>query len=112
MSVAPRDRSIGSTAPWATRCVERICRHSFAIGLESSPDLSASRKVAEAIGTVHHEIHFTVQEGLDAIRDVIYFLENKGYRVQVNGHGQVINQMPQPGEKAHKGQTISVILNK
>lgn len=49
--------------------------HSFAIGLECAPDLAAARKVAEHIGTVHHEIHYTVQEGLDAIRDVIYFIE-------------------------------------
>jgi asparagine synthase (glutamine-hydrolysing) len=49
--------------------------HSFAVGLKGSPDLAAARKVADAIGTVHHEIHFTVQEGLDAIRDVIYYLE-------------------------------------
>lgn len=49
--------------------------HSFAVGLKGSPDLIAARKVADAIGTVHHEIHFTVQEGLDAIRDVIYYLE-------------------------------------
>jgi len=49
--------------------------HSFAIGLEGSPDLEASRKVADHIGTVHHEITFTVQEGLDAISDVIYHLE-------------------------------------
>jgi len=49
--------------------------HSFAVGLEGSPDLEAARKVADHIGTIHHEIHFTVQEGLDAIRDVIYFLE-------------------------------------
>ena len=49
--------------------------HSFAIGLKGSPDLLASRKVADHIGTVHHEIHFTIQEGLDALRDVIYHLE-------------------------------------
>jgi asparagine synthase (glutamine-hydrolysing) len=49
--------------------------HSFAVGLIGSPDLTAAKKVAEYIGTVHHEIHFTVQEGLDAIRDVIYHLE-------------------------------------
>lgn len=49
--------------------------HSFAVGLEGSPDLAASRKVADHIGTVHHEIHFTIQEGLDALRDVIYHLE-------------------------------------
>lgn len=49
--------------------------HSFAVGLEGAPDLKAAQKVADMIGTVHHEIHFTIQEGLDAIRDVIYFLE-------------------------------------
>lgn len=49
--------------------------HSFAVGLVGSPDLAAARKVADHIGTVHHEIHFTIQEGLDAIRDVIYHLE-------------------------------------
>lgn len=49
--------------------------HSFAVGLESSPDLKAAKKAAEHIGTIHHEIHFTIQEGLDAIRDVIYYLE-------------------------------------
>ncbi len=49
--------------------------HSFAVGLIGSPDLAAARKVAEHIGCVHHEINFTVQEGLDAIRDVIYHLE-------------------------------------
>ncbi len=49
--------------------------HSFAIGLVGSPDLEAAKRVADHIGTVHHEINFTVQEGLDAIRDVIYHLE-------------------------------------
>ncbi|CCG86600.1 asparagine synthase B [Erwinia piriflorinigrans] len=49
--------------------------HSFAVGLEGSPDLKAAKTVAEHLGTVHHEIHFTVQEGLDAIRDVIYHIE-------------------------------------
>lgn len=49
--------------------------HSFAVGLEGAPDLVAAQKVADMIGTVHHEIHFTIQEGIDAIRDVIYFLE-------------------------------------
>lgn len=49
--------------------------HSFAIGLVGSPDLAASRKVADHIGTIHHEITFTIQEGLDAVRDVIYHLE-------------------------------------
>lgn len=49
--------------------------HSFAVGLKGSPDLAAAQKAADHIGTVHHEIHFTIQEGLDAIRDVIYHLE-------------------------------------
>ncbi len=49
--------------------------HSFSVGLEGSPDLAAAQKVASHIGTVHHEIKFTIQEGLDAIRDVIYNLE-------------------------------------
>lgn len=49
--------------------------HSFAIGLTGSPDLAAARKVADHIGTVHHEINFTVEEGLDAVRDVIYHIE-------------------------------------
>ena len=49
--------------------------HSFSVGLEGSPDLAAAQKVAEHIGTVHHEIKFTIQEGLDAIRDVVYNLE-------------------------------------
>ncbi len=49
--------------------------HSFSVGLEGSPDLAAAQKVADHIGTVHHEIKFTIQEGLDAIRDVIYNLE-------------------------------------
>jgi asparagine synthase (glutamine-hydrolysing) len=49
--------------------------HSFVIGLEGSPDLAAARTVADEIGTVHHEIHYTIQEGLDAIKDVIYHIE-------------------------------------
>ena len=49
--------------------------HSFAVGLVGSPDLIAAKKVAAHIGTIHHEVHFTVQEGLDALRDVIYHLE-------------------------------------
>ncbi|MDO9039039.1 MAG: asparagine synthase B [Lutibacter sp.] len=49
--------------------------HSFSVGLEGSPDLAAAQLVAEHIGTVHHEIKFTIQEGLDAIRDVVYNLE-------------------------------------
>ncbi|SEG65204.1 asparagine synthase B [Sphingobacterium lactis] len=49
--------------------------HSFAVGLEGSPDLIAAKKAADHIGTIHHEVNFTIQEGLDAIRDVIYHLE-------------------------------------
>ena len=49
--------------------------HSFAIGLKGSPDLAAARKVSEHIATTHHEVEYTVQEGLDAIRDVIYHIE-------------------------------------
>lgn len=49
--------------------------HSFAVGLVGSPDLAAARKVADYIGSIHHEINFTIQEGLDALRDVIYHLE-------------------------------------
>ena len=49
--------------------------HSFAVGLENSPDLIAARKVADHLKTVHHEIHFTIQEALDSLEDVIYYLE-------------------------------------
>ena len=49
--------------------------HSFSVGLESAPDLKAARKVAKHIGSVHHEIIYTIQEGLDAINDVIFSLE-------------------------------------
>ena len=49
--------------------------HSFSVGLEGSPDLAAAQEVAKYIGTVHHEIKFTIQEGLDAIREVVYHLE-------------------------------------
>ncbi|PQJ67455.1 asparagine synthase B [Photobacterium angustum] len=49
--------------------------HSFAVGLEGAPDLKAAREVADKIGTVHHEMTYTIQEGLDAIRDVIYHIE-------------------------------------
>lgn len=59
----------GNTRAWWPRL------HSFAIGLEGAPDLAKARKVADHIGTVHHEIHYTVQEGLDALRDVIYHIE-------------------------------------
>lgn len=59
----------GRTAAWWPQL------HSFSIGLETSPDLRAAREVARHIGSVHHEFHFTVQEGLDALSDVIYHLE-------------------------------------
>ena len=59
----------GNTPSWWPRL------HSFAIGLAGAPDLAPARKVAEFIGAVHHEIHFTIQEGLDALSDVIYHLE-------------------------------------
>lgn len=59
----------GTTRAWWPRL------HSFAIGLEGAPDLANARKVAGHIGTVHHEIHYTVQDGLDALRDVIYHIE-------------------------------------
>ena len=59
----------GSTPAWWPRL------HSFAVGLKGAPDLAKARLVAEHIGTVHHEINYTIQEGLDAIRDVIYFIE-------------------------------------
>ena len=49
--------------------------HSFAVGLKGAPDLAKAKLVANHIGTVHHEINYTIQEGLDAIRDVIYFIE-------------------------------------
>ena len=49
--------------------------HSFAVGLKGAPDLQKARVVADHIGTVHHEINYTIQEGLDAVRDVIYYIE-------------------------------------
>lgn len=49
--------------------------HSFAVGLKGAPDLAKAKEVADFIGTVHHEINYTIQEGLDTIRDVIYYIE-------------------------------------
>lgn len=71
------------TKIYAARRIENDCQseawwpqlHSFAIGLKGSPDLAAAQKVADHLGTVHHQIHFTIQEGLDALRDVIYHIE-------------------------------------
>ena len=59
----------GSSQAWYPRL------HSFAIGLKDAPDLKKARIVADYLGTVHHEIHYTIQEGLDALRDVIYHIE-------------------------------------
>lgn len=59
----------GETSAWWPQL------HSFAVGLKGSPDLIAAKKVAEHIDTVHHEVEYTIQEGLDAVRDVIYHLE-------------------------------------
>lgn len=59
----------GNEAAWWPRL------HSFAVGLKGAPDLAKAKMVADHIGTVHHEINYTIQEGLDAIRDVIYFIE-------------------------------------
>ena len=71
------------TESYAERRIETDCRsrawwprlHSFAVGLKGAPDLAKARLVADYIGTVHHEINYTIQEGLDALRDVIYFIE-------------------------------------
>ncbi|MDG1733911.1 MAG: asparagine synthase B [Thalassotalea sp.] len=49
--------------------------HSFACGLKGSPDLAAAQKVADSIGTIHHSIEFTVQDGIDALKEVIYHIE-------------------------------------
>ena len=59
----------GKTEAWFPRL------HSFAIGLEGAPDLKKARVVADYLGTVHHEIHYTIEEGIDALRDVIYHIE-------------------------------------
>lgn len=66
---AHRIENGGKTEAWWPRL------HSFAVGLEGAPDLAKARLVAGHIGTVHHEIHYTIQEGLDALRDVIRFIE-------------------------------------
>jgi len=66
---AKRIETDGAEKAWWPRL------HSFAVGLKGAPDLAKAREVADFIGTVHHEINYTIQEGLDAIRDVIYFIE-------------------------------------
>ena len=66
---AKRIETEGKAEAWWPRL------HSFAVGLKGAPDLVAAKKVADYIGTVHHEINYTIEEGLDAIRDVIYYIE-------------------------------------
>lgn len=66
---ARRVEEDGQSTAWWPRL------HSFAVGLKGAPDLAKAKEVADHIGTVHHEINYTIQEGLDAIRDVIYFIE-------------------------------------
>lgn len=66
---AHRVESDGDEKAWWPRL------HSFAVGLKGAPDLAKAKVVADYIGTVHHEINYTIQEGLDAIRDVIYYIE-------------------------------------
>ncbi|MCH3995180.1 MAG: asparagine synthase B [Prevotella sp.] len=68
--VGHRVEDNGNSVAWWPRL------HSFAIGLKGAPDLAKAKLVADYIGTVHHEINYTIQEGLDAIRDVIYFIES------------------------------------
>lgn len=68
--VGHRVEDNGNSVAWWPRL------HSFAIGLKGAPDLAKAKLVADYIGTVHHEINYTSQEGLDAIRDVIYFIES------------------------------------
>lgn len=66
---ANRVEDDGNSAAWWPQL------HSFAIGLKGAPDLAKAKMVADHLGTVHHEINFTVQDGLDALRDVIYHIE-------------------------------------
>jgi asparagine synthase (glutamine-hydrolysing) len=66
---AKRVETAGETDAWWPQL------HSFAIGLKDAPDLAAAKKAADMLGTVHHEIYYSIQEGLDAIRDVIYHIE-------------------------------------
>ncbi len=66
---ARRIESESQSAAWWPRL------HSFAVGLKGAPDLAKAKEVADYIGTVHHEINYTIQEGLDALRDVIYYVE-------------------------------------
>lgn len=50
--------------------------HTFSIGIQGAPDLIAAREVAHQLGTKHHEFHFTVEEGIDAVYDLVYHLES------------------------------------
>ena len=77
----PRPRLVLITS---TRCATRRRRrtpgsdepvHSFSIGIKGAPDLLAAKKVADHLGTIHHEIHFTPEEALDALPDIVYHLE-------------------------------------
>jgi asparagine synthase (glutamine-hydrolysing) len=76
-----RDAVYGPSSPVADNLIEEATLlgwprlHSFSIGLENSPDLAAAQKAADYLGTAHHEYVFTVQEGLDALPEVIYHLE-------------------------------------
>ncbi|KAH7690021.1 Asparagine synthase (glutamine-hydrolyzing) protein [Dioscorea alata] len=69
-AVASRHLSeVKSAIQWGSRL------HTFCVGLKGSPDLKAAREVADYLGTIHHEFHFTVQEGIDALEEVIYHIE-------------------------------------
>ena len=50
--------------------------HTFSIGIQGAPDLLAAREVAHQLGTTHHEFHFTVEEGIDALYDLVYHIES------------------------------------
>ncbi|XP_039127093.1 asparagine synthetase [glutamine-hydrolyzing] 2-like [Dioscorea cayenensis subsp. rotundata] len=70
-SVASRNLSeVKSTIQWGSRL------HTFCVGLKGSPDLKAAREIADYLGTIHHEFHFTVQEGIDALEEVIFHIES------------------------------------
>lgn len=68
-SVASRYLAGSAAAQWGTQL------HTFCVGLKGSPDLRAAKEVADYLGTRHHEFHFTVQEGIDALEEVIYHTE-------------------------------------
>ncbi|KAL3622078.1 Asparagine synthetase [Castilleja foliolosa] len=68
-SVASRYLAESAATQWGTQL------HTFCVGLKGSPDLRAAKEVADYLGTRHHEFHFTVQEGIDALEEVIYHVE-------------------------------------